>query len=86
LTTPPMAATTTTTTTTTVSTVSAITPKTDQVCCILSFGWFPGVRIQTPGDHLKERKQHSEHGKSLKSRTDQVCHAADGSQSQCFMN
>jgi len=38
LTTPPMAATMTTTTTTTVSTVSAITPKTDQVCCILSFG------------------------------------------------
>jgi hypothetical protein len=25
-------------------------------------------KIQTPGNHPKERKQHSEHGESLKSR------------------
>jgi len=70
-------------------------------CCILSFGWFPGVwilgadvsehyvfkdsvntayedgtecsetsahKIQMPGNHPKERIQHSEYGKSMKSR------------------
>jgi hypothetical protein len=26
-------------------------------------------KIQTPGNHPKERKQHSEHGESMKSRT-----------------
>jgi len=75
------------------------------ICCIISFGWFPGVwilyadalehcvcsifvgssrppmkmeqtecsetsayKIQTPGDHPKERIWHSKHRESLKSR------------------
>jgi len=48
--------------------------KTAPTCCMLSFGWFPGIwnlyayKFQTPGNHPKESIQHSVHGKSLKSR------------------
>jgi len=31
-------------------------------------------KIQTPGNHPKERIQHSEHSKSLKSRTNKISH------------
>jgi len=35
-------------------------------------------KIQTPGNHPKERTQHSEHGESLKSRTIINCAVHDG--------
>jgi len=56
LSTPPMGAT--TTTTTTVSTVSAITPKTDQVCCV-SFFWMIPHHLNSDTRGITQKKEDS---------------------------